>query len=41
MNFFLSITLLLSVIYSGTEKNFNLPFDQFATPIYAGAATIG
>ncbi len=30
------IAHLLSVIYSGTEKNFNLPFDQFATPIYAG-----
>ena len=30
------IAHLLSVISSGTEKNFNLPFDQFATPIYAG-----
>lgn len=30
------IAYLLSVIHSGMEKNFNLPFDQFATPIYAG-----
>lgn len=30
------IAHLLSMIHSGKEKTFNLPFDQFATPIYAG-----
>lgn len=29
------IAHLLSVIHSGIEKTFHLPFDQFATPIYA------
>lgn len=29
------IAHLLSVIDSGLEKQFNLPYDQFATPIYA------
>jgi dTDP-4-dehydrorhamnose reductase len=30
------IANLLNLINSDSEKNFNLPFDQFATPIYAG-----
>ena len=30
------IAHLISVINSGTVKTFKLPFDQFATPIYAG-----
>ncbi len=30
------IANLISIINSGVEKTFKLPFDQFATPIYAG-----
>ena len=30
------IAHLISVINSGVDKTFKLPFDQFATPIYAG-----
>jgi dTDP-4-dehydrorhamnose reductase len=30
------IAHLLSIIDAGVEKTFKLPFDQFATPIYAG-----